>query len=242
MTITVGMPYYGCPDLVEKAVRSVLAQSVTDLVCVVIGDGEEPPLANINDSRVVLYCLPENHGAYFCQQLILRSTPTAWYAPHAADDWSDPDHLEKLIQFGTDVATGAVWYHNGDMTRVMHKLYEVGLYRVGRLLDVGGYNPAERIGQDSLTLRLMRLIAPMPATRVPTYHRVQRAGSLSTHPETKRGSHARNEMKARNRRILDRCEKLRTPDKIRAYRASIVPPETAYALNEHVYHLKEQLA
>lgn len=241
MTITVGMPYYGCPDLVEKAVQSILYQSVTDLVCVVIGDGEEPPLANIRDSRVVLYCLPENHGAYFCQQLILKATPHAWYAPHAADDWSDADHLAKLAEYGTDVATGAVWYHNGDMTRVLRKLYEVGLYRVGRMLEIGGYNPAERIGQDSLTLKLMRLIQPMPATRVPTYHRVQRVGSLSTHPDTKRGSAARNAMRERNRAIVEKATALRHPDRIRAYRETLIPPAIAASLQHHVPQLRAML-
>lgn len=241
MTVTVSVPFYGCAELVEKAVRTILAQTVKDLVCVVVGDGEEPPLHGITDSRLVVYNLPENHGAYFAQQLVLSSTPHEWYAPHAADDWSEPDHLERLQAYGTDVATGAVWYENGSTHKLLRKLYEVGLYRVARMLEIGGYNPAERIGQDTLTLRLMRLIAPMPATTFPTYHRVQRAGSLCTHPDTKKGAPLREQMKARNRAIFARCSQLRDPAAIRAYRALQVPAEIAYTLNEHIHELRERL-
>jgi glycosyltransferase involved in cell wall biosynthesis len=238
-TILVCIPYYGTPDLVEKSVRSVLAQTYRDLACLVIGDGEEPPLANVKDSRLLVYTLPKNRGAYFAQQLAIYSNPHPWYAQVASDDWVDPDHLERLASFGESVATGAVWYHLGTKpVRVVRKLYEVGLYETSRLIEVGGYNPAERLGQDSLTLRVLRIVAPLPATDHPTYHRVQRAGSLCTHPDTKKGSPAREAMRARNRVIVAECERLGEAAAIRAYRASLVPPEIQYELNEHIYRLR----
>lgn len=242
VTVLVSVPYFDTPDLVEKAVRSILAQTHRDLVCLVVGDGDNPPLSKVRDSRLVVYSYPRNRGAYFAQMVALGSSPHEWYAPVASDDWVDPDHIERLASHGTDMATGAVWFHLGDRRpRVLHKLYEVGMYRAARMLSVGGYNPNERMGQDSLTLKVMRLVAPLGATDYPTYHRVQRAGSLCTHPDTKKGSPAREAMRRRNREIVARCEALQTADRIREYRWSLVPHDIRVELEEHQSHVRELL-
>lgn len=242
MTVLVCVPYYGTPDLVEKAVRSVLAQTHRDLVCVVIGDGDEPPLPGITDSRLIVYNLPENRGAYFAQALALTASPHEWYAPVASDDWVDPGHIESLASHGMDMACGALWFHlDGRSPRIFRKLYEVGMYRTARMMAVGGHNPAERLGQDSLTLKVMRIVAPLGATTVPTYHRYSRQGSLSTHPDTKKGSLARNEMRVRNRVIVARCERLRTAERIKQYRESLIPPAIRDELAEHAERLRQLL-
>ena len=243
-TVLVCVPYHeGTSHLVEKAVRSILAQTHRDLVCVVVGDGAEPPLAGVKDSRLVVYTNPVNRGAYFSQMVALGANPHEWYAPVASDDWVDPDHIEKLASHGTDMATGAVWYHLGDRPpKVLRKLYEVGMYRTERMLSVGGYNPAERLGQDSLTLKVMRIVAPMDATTEPTYHRVQRAGSLCTDPATKKGSPAREAMRRRNREIVEVCERLADAEKIRQYRLSLIPEQIGYELMQHNERLRAMLA
>lgn len=244
MTVLVSIPTYGVGrELLEKSVRSVLAQTHRDLVCVVVGDGEIPPLPKIDDPRLVVYSYPTNRGAYFAQMVALGANPHEWYAPVASDDWVEPDHIERLASHGTDMATGAVFFHSGHKpVKVLRKLYEVGMYRTERMLAVGGYNPAERMGQDSLTLKVMRLVAPMDATTHPTYHRVQRPGSLCTHPDTKKGSPAREAMRARNRVIAAVCERLKDAEAIRRYRWSLVPEEIGYELAEHNERLRRMLA
>src|SRR6188508_1854497 len=174
MTVLVSIPTYGVGrEMLEQSVRSVLAQTHRDIAVVVVGDGERPPLPPIDDSRLTVYSYPTNRGAYFAQMVALGANPHEWYAPVASDDWVDPDHIERLASHGTDMATGAVWYHNGaHRPRVLHKLYEVGMYRTARMLEVGGYNPSERLGQDSMIIKAMRLAAPLGATDYPTYHRV----------------------------------------------------------------------
>lgn len=242
MTTLVCVPYYGVPDLVGRAVQSVLAQTHRDLACVVVGDGQEPPL-RVRDDRLVVYSYPTNRGAYFAQMVAIGASPFEWYAPVASDDWVDPDHIERHIAYGTDMACGAVYYHNGaHPVKVLRKLYEVGMYRTARMREIGGYNPNERLGQDSLTLRVMRLIAPLDATTHPTYHRVNRAGSLCTDPSTKKGSEAREAMRVRNRQIVAECERLRTPDQIRTYRWSLVPQAIKDELGEHNERLRRLLA
>lgn len=240
MTVLVSMPYWNNAQWVEAAVRSVLAQTHRDLVCVVIGDGEEPPL-KIADSRLVVYTLPENHGAYFAQSVALGASPHPWYAPHAADDWSEPDHIERLMAYGTDTAAGAVWEHRGRSVRLVRKRYEVGLFRTERLLALGGYNPAERLGQDSLMLRLLRVTGPLEASDHPTYHRIHRKGSLCNHRDTKKGSPAREAMKVRNRAVAVKCERLRV-NQVAAYRESIIPAAIRAERDRHISALSELLS
>ncbi len=243
MTILVAVPYFGCPELVERCVRSVLDQTVEDLAMVVIGDGEEPPLAGIHDSRLEVFVLPENHGPYFAQQVALLASPHAWYAPVGADDWIEPDHLERLADVGGDaVITGAAWWHEyGREPYVKESGLEVGLFARDRLLALGGHNPAERMGQDTLMIRLLRITGELRATHHATYHRVKRSGSLTTSRATGHGSAARNEMRARNRRVFAECERRRDVGSIRAYRESIVPAAIADEVREHATRLSELL-
>lgn len=241
MTTLVCVPYYDCEGYVTKCVRSILAQTDRDIHVVVIGDGQIPPL-RVADSRLEVYVLPTNHGPYFAQQLALLASPHRWFAPHGADDYSDPDHLERLHALGGDaVITGAVWWHQNGTVKLHEARYEVGLFARERLLAIGGHNPAERIGQDSLLIRLLDLTGPLCATHSPTYHRVKRPGSLMSAYATRPGSPARNEMRARNRAVLLNAQILGETDKIRDYRLGIVPRIVADDLAEHVERLRVRL-
>lgn len=242
MTIAVAMPYYGCPELLERAVASVLQQTVRDLVLVVVGDGETPPVKS-KDGRLVVLTIPNNRGPYFAQQVVLGASPFPFYAPHAADDWSEPDHLERLVAIGgSAVITGAVWFHAGTRTNLHLAPYEVGLFATDRLRRIGGHNPAERIGQDTLLMRLLRLTGPVRQSHHPTYHRVRRRGSLTTDPTTGHGSRARNEMRARNRAVYRKARELRDPDKIREWRESCIPVSIAEEVAEQTERLRAMLA
>lgn len=243
MTITVAIPYYGCPDLVERAVRSVLDQTHKDLHVVVIGDGEDPPLSAISDSRLDVFTMPENRGSYFALQVALLGIGHRWFSPFGADDYAQPDHLERLVELrrnsGVDaIATGAVFTNNGQVHR---GLYEVGMFCRRRLLAIGGYNPSERIGQDTLMLRLLRLTGSLVSTDVATYHRVKRPGALTTSLDTGFGSPARQAMRARNRAVFAHAERLRHPEAIRVYRQSLIPVAIADELAEQVERLNARV-
>lgn len=254
-TILVCIPYWRTPEYIERAVRSVLAQTYRDFVCVVVGDGERPPI-NWTHDKLVTFTYPTNRGAYFAQDVAIWASPFDWYAPVASDDWLDPDHLERLVAAQADQACGALWAH-GDSERfcgpanddhracrgvLMEKAYEVGLYRVERYREIGAHNPAERIGQDTLTLHLMRLVAPVGASTVPTYNRRFRPGSLSTDPATDARSPARRAMRVRNRQILAECARRRSPERIRAYRESLVSAALRNELAERSAELRDLLS
>lgn len=268
MTVLVCIPYWNAAPYIERAVRSVLSQTERDLVCVVIGDGNTPPLPAISDDRLIVHTYPTNRGAYFAQDVAIWASPFDRYAVVAADDWVDPDHLERLLAQGGDRCAGSVWAHGdgaaycgprnkGHATcRGIHSgrhPYEVGLYRTERYREIGAHNPGERIGQDSLTLKIMRLIEPVPPSEATTYNRLFRPGSLCTDPATKAGSPARTAMRARNRAIVMECERIANHPfarrdrgvraaRIREYRDSLVPTALKVALEAEVDELRGRLA
>lgn len=240
MTTLVAIPFFGPVDLLERAVRSCLAQTVTDIRILVVADGMAVPDLGIDDPRFEVYELPDNHGPYFALQVALFASPHRWFAPFGADDWAEPNHLELLLRKRVGaVIPGAVFNGQG---KVHKGPYEVGVFRRDRLIDVGGWNPAERIGQDTLLIRLLRLTGELGVQMTPTYHRVKRPNSLTTSPETGLGSPARNEMRQRNRTVFAACQRLGSIGQIRAYRDSLVPEDVADELVRHVRALNGRLA
>lgn len=252
MTVTVAMPYYGCGELVQRAARSVLAQTHRDLRLVIIGDGQVPPLGDLRDDRLVVYTLPENRGAYFAFQLILQASPDEWHAPHGADDWTNPTHIESLLALGESaVAVSTCWHHEARLDPVPpatlsgggKRGWHVGIFDAERLRGIGGYDPSTRLSQDTHVLRLLDLTGGYYRhySEQPTYHRWKWGGSLTTAPATNLQSPARLAARAYNAPILARCRRLKTPERIKAFRESLIPKPIAAELAEHVERLREQL-
>jgi glycosyltransferase involved in cell wall biosynthesis len=234
------MPFYGVPDLVERAVRSVLAQTERDIHLVVVGDGEEPPLRRIRDTRLDVFTMRTNRGAYFAHQLTLLASPHEWWSPHDADDWSDRDHLARLVAKGKPaVVSGAIWFHTTAGTKQHHvATYWIGLYARERLLSFGGFNPSIRVAQDSLTLHMLRLSGSVARQTVPTYHRVKRNGSLTTAPATNFKSAYRKSVREQNRRVIGACKRLPDLAAVRRYREGLVPLDVREAMDEEVGRLR----
>lgn len=243
MTVLVAVPYFGCPDEVERCVRSILGQTVRDIAVLVMGDGETPPLA-LTDDRLDVVTFRENRGPYYLQQVALEASPFDWYAPIGADDWIEPDHIERLLQVGADaVATGAVWFHDlAGSVHVHEAAYEVGLFRTERIRSIGGHNASERMGQDTLMLRLLALTGDLRHTTHPTYHRVKRPNSLMTSPWTGKGTPARNDMRRRNRIVMAKCLDLVSPHAIKAFRHQLVPQHIHEAVARDADTVRARLA
>lgn len=250
MTVLVAIPYFQAEDYIERCVRSVLDQTFDDLLVVVVGDGEEPPLTSIHDDRLQVYTLPENHGTYFVHELILEANPFSWHAMVDADDWVDPTHIERLLAVGkTAVASGTLFRHD---TRYPRHEYQgtwatpmgshCGLFDVERLRRIGGYSPQRRIAEDTLVLKLLFYSGGYFKTTFPTYHRVKRPGSLTVAPDTGIGTKLRADTWASNLRILGRCRKLLPNyERVRDYRSSLVDPQVYDELREHVVRLRSLL-
>lgn len=250
MTTLVAMSYYRHPQWVERAVRSVLAQTDRDIHLLVLGDGEEPPIGHIRDSRLDVYTLRANRGTYFVHQVMLTANPHEWYAPVDADDWVDPEHLERMAALDSDaVATGTVWFHSPAGVRIWglgekrRPWYHVGRFATSRLRSVGGYDPAERVGQDTLVLRMLRVSGGLTrwAPTDPTYHRFRHAGTLTTAADTGLRSPGRRAARKRNARVYIAADRLRTPDAICQWRTRHFSPALVAEVGAEAGRLRDRL-
>ncbi|MEO8247204.1 MAG: hypothetical protein ABI622_08830 [Chloroflexota bacterium] len=238
MTVLIAIPYYGVPaDMIDKAVRHALAQTHSETIVMVLGDGQKPPVSFTHD-RLIVDMIPEHHGAPFVQQAMILGSPFEWYAPHGADDWIEPDHIKSLLALGARVnGSGVIWYDQAgkrpQLFRSSRTYIEFGVLDTSMLRAIGGYNAAEPCGQDSVLISLLAQTEVVRLSRRPTYHKVHRADSLTHHPDTRGGSPLRTGVRIRNRAILLECaRKGRDRVAIKDYRASLLSPEVAGALED----------
>lgn len=235
MTVLIAIP---CgpgipPELLDKAVTHALAQD-TDVVVLVAGDGEQPPVS-VRDDRLVVGKLTGHHGAPFVQQAMLLGSPFPWYAPHGADDWIEPNHVSSLLALRGEInGSGLIWYHGPkrvELLRSPRTWIEFGVMGTEALRSIGGYNPAEPFGQDSVLISVALRTRKVRLSRRPTYHKQWRAESLTHDPATRGGSPSRTAVRARNREVLLECGRRGwRPAAVRQFRESIVPADVRKAL------------
>ena len=205
--VTVSIPYFGCKAFIVQAVQSVLAQTHDDLTVVVVNDGDpDPPwklLDHIEDPRLVRFDLSENRGRYFADAVVLAAATSPYFAPHDADDWSEPDRLRILLQSLREAhaigAVGAYLMHYDRARsrpecrsrvrepladRLQDRALHLGLFEVNALRAVGGYYAGFRVGFDTLLLNLLQMTGPIAFVDEPLYHHRVRAGSLTSAPQT----------------------------------------------------------
>jgi hypothetical protein len=232
MTVLVAIPYWGVPGpLIDKAVRHALAQTFQDTVVLVAGDGQRPPVT-VRHDRLVVGTFPTNMGAPATQQAMILGSPFAWYAPHGADDWTEPGHIASLVALRRPTAavgSGSIWYdipgRTPQLFRSARTYIEFGMFDTRLLRSIGGYNAAEPCGQDSVLISVLVNTAGVRLTARPTYHKLHRDDSLTHHPDTRGGSPLRTGVRLRNREALAHCAAIgwRNRAAIRAYRESLVP-------------------
>lgn len=209
-TVTVSMPYYRCPAAVRRAVDAVLAQTHTDLRLVVVNDGDRysppwPYLETVDDPRLVRVDLRHNRGRYFTDAAVLAATDTPWFAIHDADDWAEPEWLDRLLTAieRNDAVTALApqWRHDGmgnrpvlepvrpafGGPRLRHVGHHATVYRTTAAQEIGGH-PGYRIGFDSLWIHLVAMLGPVAVLDQPLYHREARPESLTTAAATGSGS------------------------------------------------------
>lgn len=216
--VTVSIPYHGCPGAVRRAVDAVLAQTETDLVCVVTNDADRvnPPwraLAGIDDPRLVRYDARVNRGRYYADAVVLAACDTEWFTVHDADDQAHPEWLARCLQRARETGADAVWTAQRVVglrgqrvteqplqavaDREMHHFaHMAGLWRTDWLRSVGGPHPGYRIGYDSLLSTIARWYGRLSVIDEPLYTRYRRAGSLTTSKRTGGKSALRRQARA----------------------------------------------
>ena len=105
------IPTRNRPELVCRAVRSVLLQTVRDLECVVVVDGPDPrtmaALGEIKDARIRVIALPASVGACEARNLGAQAARAEWVALLDDDDEWLPHRLERQLEAANETG-GAV--------------------------------------------------------------------------------------------------------------------------------------
>ena len=99
--ISVVLPVHNCHRTIERAVRSILAQTVRDLELVVVDDGSTDGTAemvkSLEDSRVRLIQQAHQGVAAAANRGVVESR-ASWIARMDADDFSHPLRLQRQLE------------------------------------------------------------------------------------------------------------------------------------------------
>jgi glycosyltransferase involved in cell wall biosynthesis len=99
--VSVVIPTKNRPSLVDRAVRSVLCQTIESLEVVVVVDGPDPEteavLAKITDARLRVVVLPASGGAPAARNAGFSGARGAWIALLDDDDEWLPNKLERQL-------------------------------------------------------------------------------------------------------------------------------------------------
>jgi hypothetical protein len=98
--VSVGIPAYARPESLERAVRSVLAQTLSEL----------------EDARVRFVRQPRNLGHDLNYQRVLELAEGTYFMWLSDDDWLDPGYVERCLEVleedpGAAIAWGAGRYY-----------------------------------------------------------------------------------------------------------------------------------
>lgn len=103
----------GAPTL-KRALDSLLTQTFRDFEILIVDDGstdETPQIAEAcaaQDSRCRLIRLDKNHGVSFARNKALAEAASPWIATLDADDWYEPQRLEKMLAMAEILQADAV--------------------------------------------------------------------------------------------------------------------------------------
>jgi hypothetical protein len=102
--VSVLMPVFNAQNTVDTALRSVLDQSWRNLEVIVVNDASTDSTAEIlkawaqKDSRVKVFHLRSNRGAYGARNLALSRSNGKFVTVHDSDDWSHPQKIELQVR------------------------------------------------------------------------------------------------------------------------------------------------
>ena len=99
--VSVCMPVYNCADTIERSIDSVLAQTYTDLECVVVDNNSDDSTVELveayTDPRIRIVRNERNLGLVGNHNMCVRVAQGALIQFVHGDDWLLPDCVEKLI-------------------------------------------------------------------------------------------------------------------------------------------------
>ncbi len=139
--VTIGIPTYNRPQSLERAVRSALSQTQSDLEVVVSNDAStDPEVAALldrlsaEDARLRVSTQPQNLGHAANYQWVLEQSAGEYFMWLADDDWIDPGYVSQCLavlqaEAGTVLVCGLARYYRGDAYVLQERPIELGSAR-----------------------------------------------------------------------------------------------------------------
>ncbi|MBD3004877.1 glycosyltransferase [Streptomyces sp. 5-10] len=212
----------GSGKTIRRAVDAVLAQTHRNLTLVVVNDGDPrasetlwPKLADIRDTRLVRYNLPDNRGRYHADAVVLSAVhaiaPDSFFAMHDADDRARPTWLATQLATLKRHKSEAVF-----CTHAVHGLHTrlarmerpkeytgrftfyahmAGLWRTRFIHALGGPRPDFRVGYDTMLTGSAMATGKVRLYRGVLYDRHLQVTSLTKSHSTRIGSPMRKQAK-----------------------------------------------
>ena len=105
--VSVITPAYKAARYIGQAIESVQAQTLTDWEMIIVDDASPDETAEVvkrylDDPRIKLIRSERNRGNGGARNLALEAAQGEWVAPLDADDWFDPQRLERLWQIAQE--------------------------------------------------------------------------------------------------------------------------------------------
>ena len=209
-SISVCIPVYNCADVLERAVRSVEAQSLPPLEVIAVDDGSSDGSAQalerlVAQGRIAVAIRQPNGGVAVARNTAIQRARGEWIVPLDADDALDPRALELALAAvertaGTDWcisdivrvgAEGEEFFAStlpegppSDWLRAMLErnfVERTMLLRRAMMLRLGGYDPAFRCYEDwELGIRMLRSGVTAAYAPGPLYRYIKSEGSITS--------------------------------------------------------------
>lgn len=100
--VSVIIPTYNVSHYIEKAIRSVLQQTISDFEIIIVDDCSTDntiqKIKEIDDCRIQLYKNINNMGPSFSRNRAISIAKGKWLAILDSDDYWEIDRLEKMIE------------------------------------------------------------------------------------------------------------------------------------------------
>lgn len=113
-SISVILPVLDGAATLQRALDSLCAQTFSDFEILIVDDGSTDQTREITqsyalkDSRFRLFVLDRNRGVSFARNKGLEEARGAWIATLDADDWYEPERLEKMLSMAEVLQADAV--------------------------------------------------------------------------------------------------------------------------------------
>lgn len=113
--VTFIMPAFNAGDYIAEAIESILAQTVEDWKLIIVNDGSSDDTLDISeryaekDNRIRVISQAASGSVYQPRKRGILEADTSIVSPLDADDWIEPEYLDKLLKRKNETGANIVY-------------------------------------------------------------------------------------------------------------------------------------